>query len=150
MSQEPSRKRPFGVIAIIVLKIATALLLIIEIIFLIFYDAAGQFLTGLTEDELAVALNNDDLTLMITLTLIVVVLGWHLTLIIGLWLLKRWAWFLTMIQLGLSLALGLWVYAQGEPLYVNMGLNTIMVFYLNQSEVQHAFGQKPKPQQEII
>jgi len=54
-----------------------------------------------------------------------------------------------MIELGLSMAFGLFVYFQGEPLYVYMWLNTIMVFYLNQREVQHAFGQTSKLQQEI-
>ena len=149
MSQRPTRKRPFGVIAIIVLKIVTALSLIVNIIVLTFNDSVGQFLNRWANDEVTNILNSGNLAIMIALAFILTVLVWHLVLIIGLWLLKRWAWFLVMIELGLSMAFGLFAYFQGEPLYVYMWLNTIMVFYLNQSEVQHAFGQTSKLQQEI-
>jgi len=125
-------------------------MLIITIITLTFSDYAGQFLAAWIGDEVDLAQNGDNLAIIIALTFSLVVLTWHLAVIIGLWLLKRWAWFLVMIQLGLSMALCLWLYFQGERPYVYMWLNVIMVFYLNQSEVQHAFAHKRKAQQEML
>lgn len=90
MSQRPTRKRPFGVIAIIILKIVTALSLIVNVIVLTFNDTVGQFLNRWANDEVANILNSGDLAIMITLAFILAVLVWHLALIIGLWLLKRW------------------------------------------------------------
>ncbi len=72
----------------------------------------------------------------------------QLVIMIGLWRLRRWAWFLFMVQLGIGMAIYIWAYVNGVALYIYMLLNIIMVFYLNQHEVQHVFGQKPKPQQE--
>lgn len=96
-------------------------------------------------------LDSGSLAVVIAFTLgLGMILTWHLAIIIGLWFLKRWAWFLVMIELGLSMAFCLWAYFQGVQLYGYMWLNTIMVFYLNQSEIQHAFGQKRKPQEEIV
>ena len=151
MSQQPSRKRPFGVIAIIVLRIATALWVIVNIIVLTRSDRASQFLNGLADDKVAMILENGSKAAGIVLALVLgLILTWHLATIVGLWLLKRWAWFAVMIELGLSMALCLWLYFQGEPPYVYMWLNTILVFYLNQSEVQRAFGHQLEPQQEMV
>lgn len=150
MSQQPSRKRPFGIIAIIVLKLVTALSLIANIIILTRSDFASQFSSSWASNEVAMILTQANMAYIIVLMLGLGILTWHLAIVIGLWLFKRWAWFLLMMQLGLSMALCLWVYFQGGQVYVYMWLNTIMVFYLNQSEVQHAFGHKRKPQQEIV
>jgi hypothetical protein len=59
--------------------------------------------------------------------------------IIGLILLKRWAWTLTMILTGVGLTHTIWGYFQGSPEYVAMLVYILMVFYLNQREVQRAF-----------
>jgi uncharacterized membrane protein (DUF2068 family) len=112
-------------------------------------DLASQFLNSPAGNEVAMILDSSNLAVVIALALGLVV-AWHLAIIIGLWLLKRWAWFLVMMQLGLSMALCLWAYFQGVHLYVYMWLNTIMVFYLNQREVQYVFGQKRKPPQEVV
>jgi uncharacterized membrane protein (DUF2068 family) len=63
---------------------------------------------------------------------------------VGLLRYKRWAWVLVMLMTGGQLAVDLWQYfAAGDRPYVSMLLNIATVFYLNQSEVQRAFGQRP-------
>lgn len=58
---------------------------------------------------------------------------------IGLWRLQRFAWVLIMIQTGLGMASDLWGYFHGYPSYTSMLINIIILFYLNQHEVQKAF-----------
>lgn len=110
----------------------------------------SRFLGDLAGSDASTRVNGTHPAFIIVLTVVLGILAWHVAIIIGLWLLKRWAWFLVMMQLGLSLALCLWAYFQGVPLYVYMWLNTILVFYLNQREVQYVFGQMRKPQQEVV
>lgn len=62
-----------------------------------------------------------------------------LALALGLWRLYRWAWTLMMLWTGLLLALDLIGYLQGHPAYSTMLISVIIVFYLNQREVQDAF-----------
>jgi uncharacterized membrane protein (DUF2068 family) len=64
-------------------------------------------------------------------------------LVVGLWFLKRWAWVATMILVGIGLAFGIWGYFQGAPTYINLLINTLAVFYLNQRDVQRAFERGP-------
>ncbi len=59
--------------------------------------------------------------------------------IIGVLRLKRWALITTTLLAGISLAFGLWLYAQGRPQYLNMFASVLIAFYLNQREVQQAF-----------
>ena len=151
MSQQPSRKRPFGVMVIIILQIVGFLSLTGDVIGLPLSELPTLFPMGwYSSDARIFTLNSDNIALMIALTLGLVILTWQLAIIIGLWFLKRWAWFLMMAQLGLSMALCLWAYFEGVQLYAYMFLSVIMVFYLNQSEVQHAFGHNRNPRQEII
>jgi len=59
---------------------------------------------------------------------------------VGLWQLQRWAWVMTMLWAGLSLAIGLWTYAHNETTsYFTMAVSIVQVFYLNLTEVQEAF-----------
>jgi hypothetical protein len=58
---------------------------------------------------------------------------------VGLWLLKRWAWVVTMLTTGFGLALGLVRYWQGVPIYGSMAINVLIVLYLNQRAVRRAF-----------
>jgi hypothetical protein len=151
LSQQPSGKRPFGVTAIIILKVVGFFSLVGDVLGLPISNLSTLFPMGwYSNDTLAFTLSSDNIALLIALTLGLAILTWQLAMIIGLWLLKRWAWFFVMAQLGLSMAFCLWAYFQGVQLYIYMLLNVIMVFYLNQSEVQHVFGHNRKPQQEII
>ena len=61
---------------------------------------------------------------------------------VGLWWRKRWAWFLTMLQLGVFMISDLYSYFTDSPpeTYAwSMLLNVFIVFYLNQREVQAIF-----------
>ena len=58
----------------------------------------------------------------------------------GLWQLQRWAWVMTMLWAGLSLATGLWTYLNHETTsYFTLAVSIVQVFYLNLTEVQEAF-----------
>jgi hypothetical protein len=122
------RKRPFGIYAIIVL-----LLLNISILFLPgvarFMERIGVILPGTGSLVL-------DPQAMIPTLIIAIV---NLITVGGLLLLKRWAWVATMVLAGISMAVGLMLYFEGRPLYVTMLLNVILVFYLNQRDVQATF-----------
>jgi hypothetical protein len=62
---------------------------------------------------------------------------------IGLWRLKRWAWVSTMVWFGFTMAGSLIAWAQDDPQYLLMVISIITVFYLNQRDVQQAFGARP-------
>jgi hypothetical protein len=53
--------------------------------------------------------------------------------------LRSWAWVASMSVQGLGLAAALLAYFRGEPNYVSMALGVLLVFYLNQKEVQDAY-----------
>jgi uncharacterized membrane protein (DUF2068 family) len=57
----------------------------------------------------------------------------------GLWRLRRWAWYLIMLQLGLGMTTDLYNYYNEAPEYLSMLFNVLIVLYLNQREVQQAF-----------
>lgn len=59
---------------------------------------------------------------------------------IGLWLLKRWSWYATMILFGIFLTWNIWLYFEQDPAYLNLAAGIIAIFYLNLRKVQAAFG----------
>lgn len=124
---------PFGIKAIIGLKI----LGLVSILF-----AVGLSGLQLTDPEL------DPIVIYMVIVISMLVGLLDLIAIIGLWRMARWAWTLTMLTIGISLASMLYRYSQEDPLYLNMALNVLMVFYLNQRDVQGVF--LPKGEQEMI
>jgi uncharacterized membrane protein (DUF2068 family) len=58
---------------------------------------------------------------------------------IGLWRLQRWAWVSVMLWTGILLAIDLVEYLRRHPDYPSMVACILVVFYLNQAEVQAAF-----------
>ena len=58
---------------------------------------------------------------------------------IGLWRLRAWGWSLALIIAGVILLLDLGWWYVGEPRYVGMFMNMIVVFYLNQRDVRTIF-----------
>lgn len=58
---------------------------------------------------------------------------------VALLLMRPWAWTLAMLLEGYALALALWSFYQGHPLYLQMLLSVVIVFYLNTRDVYRAF-----------
>lgn len=129
MKRRAARKRPFGVTAIVVLQAGSILALAVDI----YKMQAVQSIFFLPEIE------DPRLVLPMGLAIILV----ELVIAFGLWHLKRFAWVLIMILQGIGMAVYLWFYTNGEPLYLSMLLSVIIVFYLNQREVQQAFQRRP-------
>jgi len=65
-----------------------------------------------------------------------------LILAIALWMLKPWAWITSMALQGFSLFAALISYLGHHPNYISMVLGILLVFYLNQQEIQAAFHSK--------
>ena len=139
-SLSAARRRPFGLNAIIVTQVLLALLsagLLVLAVFAVTVAYSGGYTDVLAEVNLGI----DDL---VTMVLMVIV---NLVCAVGLWRRQRWAWFLTMLQLGVFMLSDLYSYFTGDPVATyawSMLLNVIMVFYLNQREVQALFMAKPR------
>lgn len=117
--------RPFGVTVIV----------IVQLIAVIMYgSAAGSVFMMGQPDQLGL-ITGSELYLATSLSLEL----FSLVLVAGLWRQRRWAWVLFMVRLGLDMAIDLISFANGEPHYFSMLLNVLMVFYLNQTDVQRAF-----------
>ena len=56
---------------------------------------------------------------------------------------REWGWTLAIIAAGVTLTLNLGWWANGEPRYLSMLLNTIAVFYLNQRDLRAVFKVDP-------
>ncbi|MBI3964501.1 MAG: hypothetical protein HY329_02615 [Chloroflexi bacterium] len=119
------RKRPFGVAVIAIAQLLRA--------------AGLASVAGLI--ALAQAFTNTDMPIapfrLGPGDLLLVPLG--ILTVIGLWRLRWWAWFATMIWIGVTMAVDLWWYFHGAPRYGSMLLNVVIVFYLNQREVRRPF-----------
>jgi len=57
----------------------------------------------------------------------------------ALWMLKPWAWLASMTLQGFSLFAALYGYLRHHPNYISMALGILLVFYLNQRDVQAVF-----------
>lgn len=141
LSSTTRPQRPFGLYAIIVIQVLLALLSagLLALAGLAIFVAYAAVDSGVTPDDLD--LNIGDL---VTMALMVVI---NLICAVGLWRRQRWAWFLTMLQLGFFMLSDLYSYFTGDPpeTYAwSMLLNVAMVFYLNQREVQALFLRKPR------
>ncbi|MCG8350030.1 MAG: hypothetical protein MI924_19875, partial [Chloroflexales bacterium] len=58
---------------------------------------------------------------------------------IGMLRMRSWAWLMAMIIQGIAMTIGLFNYFQGQPSYLEMLFSVIIVFYLNQRDIQRAF-----------
>jgi lysylphosphatidylglycerol synthetase-like protein (DUF2156 family) len=63
----------------------------------------------------------------------------------GMWLRRRAAWVATMLLVGAVMVIELLRYARGDPHYLLMVLCVLIVFYLNQREVQSLFRRRTGP-----
>jgi uncharacterized membrane protein (DUF2068 family) len=116
---EQRTRRPFGVTIIAVLQALSGL-------------SAGAFVVVVRAGSLTIV---DPELAAQSVALFAV----GLVIAVGLWRLKRWAWVSVMVWTGLELAGGLLSYFRGDPDYPSMVLGIIIVFYLNQADVQAAF-----------
>ena len=134
------RKRPFGLNAIIVMQVLTVLFAgaLLALLGVAVYLAATE---SALADEMAQSIQIcfDNLPALLFTFVI------NLLCAVGLWRRQRWAWYLTMLQVGVFMLEDLHAWFTGaEPVeYVwSMLINVIMVFYLNQREVQAVFQRK--------
>lgn len=123
--EEQTTKRPFGLYAIMVLQL-------LSIVSSFFDFLSVQF--GMMTPTLPNVLDQRILgiiNLLVAALLVFVV--W------GLWRLKYWAWFSTMVLTGAGLIFGLWQYWHGGTPYIDLLINTLIVFYLNQRDLRQLF-----------
>lgn len=131
-------RRPFGVYAIIILALLNQALIILPYL-LPNLPIPSELLAGLPSELLPAdsPLTEQVLAGLTTIATLIVVAG--------LWAYRRWAWVATMVVVGLYLILGLWRYLQGNPDYFSMLLDVVIVFYMNQRDVQNAFERRRRP-----
>ena len=129
------RERPFGVSVIIFMLILyTLLLAIILFASFTFKVPPGEL------DLWIMGINNPT----IIRVLFVVIAALEISIAVGLWRMQRWAWVLIMIQTGLVMVSDLWGYFHEHPSYISMLISVIIVFYLNQRDIQRAFSGTPR------
>ncbi len=119
-----AKRRPFGLYLIIVLQLVGAILLALS---LLGEKTIATYLKVLVQNPIFYSWFGW------------VLIGFLLLAVFGLWMLKRWGWILTMILTGIGLAYSIWSYFQGNPHYIPMVLYLVIVFYLNQRDVQSPF-----------
>ncbi len=115
------RRRPLGVIILVVIQVVYGLFAILDLT-VPSADVDVLFVPGSLAPSVPI---------------------FSLLLAFGLWRLYRWAWTVMMLWTGLGLTVDLVDYLRGDPSYLLMVESVIIVFYLNQREVQQAFGQRP-------
>ena len=119
------KKRPFGIYVLIIFQLLFVIVGLITVLDLTSLKAIQE----LTLDD--ILLSSDVWILFIPVALII---------ILGLWRMRRWAWFFLMIQIGFNLLFSLQEHFAGNnPSYISMLLMVMMVFYLNQRDVRQAF-----------
>jgi len=120
-----SRKRPFGVGVVILLLLVLGAVIAVEARR---HTLAipWEFPHPLSQEATIQALGYSVAALLVLLA-------------IGMWRLRRRAWVGTMLLVGVIMAIELLWYARGTPRYLIMTLCVLLVFYLNQSEVQGLF-----------
>lgn len=130
-SPSKKRRRPFGIYAVILLILLTQLLILLTYLDILPLYISALFPVG-SGTRLADAYHILNAVLAVLM-------------VVGLWRLRRWAWVLTMILVGVDLAVGLWTYLHATPDYLGMLIDVIMVFYLNQGDVQETFERRRSP-----
>lgn len=120
----PPRRRPLGVTIIVVMELITTALLVVAFAF------------GGTVTLPLISTDNQPIVAAIAAAI-------SLSLAIGLWFLQKWAWTGVMLYQGVALASGLLGFVRGEEPFTQLAIGVLIVFYLNQSEVQAAFRRQP-------
>jgi len=156
----PARRRPFGVVVITILQMTTTLapLAVLALVrsgqdpSLLAYLRTLEPVNFTIVETLAASMTAwqsfyqfSGLTPPAVLSILLLALtGARVVIIAGFWFLKRWGWVLLMVQLGLLMVTDLYVYFNGSPHFLSMLNSVLVVFYLNQREVQQAFQARHK------
>jgi hypothetical protein len=123
---------PFGVLVVAVLRLLDAFTLL----------AIGLGISGVPVTGLLSVIDNVALTRAVDL----VAAGLTILGVIGLLLLQRWGWVLTMVVVGLELLAELIRVAQGTPDHLGLALLVVTAFYLNGSAIRAMAGAKVDPE----
>ena len=126
----PHRQRPIGVVLIAAFLVGDAALALAQK----FLD----FQSGTRQDLIADSAGQGSIAVVVLVIL-------RLVAAVGLWFGWRRGWVLTMLLVGISLILDLWLYFNGERYYVRMAFDVILAFYLNQGAVREYFAQSVPP-----
>ncbi|MFN2196797.1 MAG: hypothetical protein ACK2UW_11810 [Anaerolineales bacterium] len=118
------RRRPFGLYVIIALQLIAAIFLTLV---LLSEKTIAPYLEVLVQNPVYYSWFGW------------VLIGFLVLAVVGLLFLKRWGWILTMILTGLGLLYSILSYFLGNPHYLSMVIDLVIVFYLNQHDVQSAF-----------
>ena len=130
VTPELKGRRPFGLKAII-------LLMLLQVIVSIGIFALYAYLNSNWADEsIESAIDFSSWFDLVSLPLMLVL---RLVAVVGLWQMRRWAWFLTMCLLAYAMAFDAIAFFNGDAYYIAMVLNVLTVFYLNLREVQSLF-----------
>ena len=140
-------KRPFGLYAIIVLFLLFGVVAAFDIVRLrlgfssmLLLQIAEYFPEASSLSGLPRLLFRDaDVLVFINVVIIFVVVFTA----VGLWFRQRGAWVSAMVLIGIGLVYNIWNYLEGTPLFANMLINVLAVFYLNERSVQAYFEQPP-------
>jgi hypothetical protein len=124
----PARARPLGVVLIAAFLVADAALAIAQRLFDIDPNARQDLIGGIGSDEVD----------FVVIALVVL----RLVAAVGLWFGWRRGWVLTMLLVGISLILDLWLYWNGHRLYLRMAIDVVLALYLNQRAVREYFGHR--------
>jgi uncharacterized membrane protein len=124
---QDKQSRPFGVYVVILIMLLQLVASVTDLWATNFLKLPSIGLANLDNQLIAFIIHSS-----IAVAIIAVV--------IGLWRLKRWAWYATMILFGIFLMWNISLYFEQDPTYLNLLAGIIAVFYLNLREVQAAFG----------
>lgn len=120
-------QRPFGVKMLIFLQIINAVVILALIIFVNLNEVKRE-LEGIDLDQINQSLAIDG---------VYAVLG--LIIAYGLYRLRYWAWIAIILWAGTRMLNSLSLYIEGEPDYLVMLRDILIVFYMNQRDVQQVF-----------
>ncbi len=135
LSPPQSGRRPFVLRILVFLHVVQALIGAVFIALLLLASYAGQ------AEFVGQQAQTAEVKLLLIVNIAVSLL--HLLFALGLWRLQRWAWVLTMLFLAVSMTRDIFAFFDDRPVYISMFVNVIMVFYLNQQEVQELFAVHP-------